>query len=74
MAMSKTDFNDILNLLQQRANRPLSLREIQETLDLSAGERKVIGRDGRTANAMRNLLFAAGMKIHKRVALEILDQ
>ncbi len=38
------DFNDILNLLQQRANRPLSLKEIQETLDLSAGERKAIGK------------------------------
>ncbi len=42
--MSKIDFNTILNLLQQRANRPLSLREIQETLDLSAGERKLIGK------------------------------
>ncbi len=42
--MSKIDFDDILNLLQQRANRPLSLKEIQETLDLSAGERKVIGK------------------------------
>ena len=42
--MCKIDFNDILNLLQQRANRPLSLKEIQDTLDLSAGERKVIGK------------------------------
>lgn len=38
------DFNDILDLLQQRANRPLTLREIQELLDLSAGERKVLGK------------------------------
>lgn len=43
-AMNKTDFNDILTLLAQRANRPLSLKEIQETLDLNAGERKVIGK------------------------------
>ncbi|MCK4509609.1 MAG: ribonuclease R [Desulfuromonadales bacterium] len=42
--MSKIDFSVILNLLQQRANRPLSLKEIQETLDLSAGERKAIGK------------------------------
>ncbi len=42
--MSKIDFSAILNLLQQRANRPLSLKEIQETLDLSAGERKSIGK------------------------------
>ena len=42
--MSKIDFNDILDLLQQRANRPLSLKEIQETLVLSAGERKSVGK------------------------------
>lgn len=42
--MSKIDFSYILDLLQQRANRPLSLKEIQETLDLSAGERKAIGK------------------------------
>jgi ribonuclease R len=39
------DFNSILDLLQQRANRPLSLKEIQESFDLSAGERKAIGRN-----------------------------
>jgi ribonuclease R len=42
--MNKMDFNDILNLLQRRANRPLNLKEIQEMLDLSAGERKAIGK------------------------------
>lgn len=42
--MSKIDFSDILDLLQQRANRPLSLKELQETLELSAAERKVIGK------------------------------
>jgi ribonuclease R len=42
--MGKIDFNDILDLLQQQANRPLNLREIQECLDLSAGERKAIGQ------------------------------
>ena len=34
---------------------------------------KVIGRQGRTARAMRTLLSAAGMKIHKRFVLEILE-
>ena len=34
---------------------------------------KVIGRQGRTARAIRTLLSAAGMKIHKRVVLEILE-
>ncbi|PYX93631.1 MAG: RNA-binding protein [Acidobacteria bacterium] len=34
---------------------------------------KVIGKQGRTARAMRTLLGAAGMKFHKRFTLEILE-
>ena len=34
---------------------------------------KVIGRQGRTARAIRTLLGAAGMKLRKRFVLEILD-
>ena len=34
---------------------------------------KVIGRQGRTAKAMRTLLGAAGMKAHKKYTLEILE-
>lgn len=34
---------------------------------------KVIGRQGRTARAIRTLLAAAGMKVHKRFVLEILE-
>jgi uncharacterized protein len=34
---------------------------------------KVIGRQGRTAKAMRTILGAAGMKLRKRVTLEILE-
>ena len=34
---------------------------------------KVIGRQGRTARAIRTLLAAAGMKIQKRFVLEILE-
>ncbi|MEW6337318.1 MAG: KH domain-containing protein [Acidobacteriota bacterium] len=34
---------------------------------------KVIGRQGKTARAMRTLLAAAGMKIRKRFVLEILE-
>jgi len=34
---------------------------------------KVIGRQGRTAKALRTLLGAAGMKVHKRFTLEILE-
>lgn len=34
---------------------------------------KVIGRQGRTARAIRTLLSAAGMKVRKRFVLEILE-
>lgn len=34
---------------------------------------KVIGKQGRTARAMRTLLGAAGMKFNKRFTLEILE-
>jgi hypothetical protein len=35
---------------------------------------KVIGRQGRTAKAIRTLLGASGMKVHKRFTLEILEE
>lgn len=34
---------------------------------------KVIGKQGRTARAMRTILRAAGMKLKKRFVLEILE-
>ena len=34
---------------------------------------KVIGRQGRMAKSIRTILAAAGMKLRKRVTLEILD-
>lgn len=34
---------------------------------------KVIGKQGRTANAMRSILIAHGAKVNKRVVLEIMD-
>ena len=34
---------------------------------------RVIGKSGRTARALRTLLSAAGIKAHKRYALEILE-
>jgi len=34
---------------------------------------KVIGRQGRTALAIRTILRAAGMKLRKRVTVEILE-
>jgi len=35
---------------------------------------KIIGRQGRTAQAIRILLGAAGMKVHRRFTLEILQR
>jgi len=35
---------------------------------------KVIGRDGRTAKAIRTLLGATGMKLHRRFTLEIIEE
>lgn len=34
---------------------------------------KVIGKEGRTANAIRTLLGAGGMKLHRRDTLEIIE-
>jgi hypothetical protein len=34
---------------------------------------KVIGRDGRTARAMRTILSAAATKLNKRAVLEIIE-
>ena len=45
----------------------LELRVHQEDLG------KVIGRQGRTAKAIRTLLGAGGMKLRKRYTLEILE-
>lgn len=35
--------------------------------------RRIIGRQGRTINAIRTILNAVGVKLHGRFALEILD-
>jgi uncharacterized protein len=45
-------------------------------LELSVAEEdlgKVIGKQGRTARAMRTVLSAASTKLHKRYALEIVE-
>jgi predicted RNA-binding protein YlqC (UPF0109 family) len=45
----------------------LELRVAQDDLG------KVIGKQGRTARSIRTILSAAGMKLRKRVVLEILE-
>jgi predicted RNA-binding protein YlqC (UPF0109 family) len=49
-------------------------RETVLELTVAPNDRgRVIGKQGRTARAMRNLLGAAGLKFHKRYTLEILE-
>jgi predicted RNA-binding protein YlqC (UPF0109 family) len=48
----------------------------ETVLELSVGPNdlgRVIGKQGRTARALRNLLGAAGMKFNRRFTLEILE-
>lgn len=48
----------------------------ENVLELKVAEAdlgRVIGKSGRTARALRTLLSAAGIKQHKRYALEILE-
>jgi hypothetical protein len=58
----------------------VSVSEVEDSgetvLELKVAEGdvgKVIGKHGRTARAMRNLIGAAGMKLNKRFVLEILE-
>jgi predicted RNA-binding protein YlqC (UPF0109 family) len=48
----------------------------ETVLELTVGPNdlgRVIGKQGRTARAMRNLVGAAGLKFNKRFTLEILE-
>jgi len=58
----------------------VSVNQVEEdgetVLELTVGPNdlgRVIGRQGRTARALRTLLGAAGIKAHKRYTLEILE-
>lgn len=58
----------------------VSVNEIEgeqtSIIELKVGERdrgKVIGKQGRTARAMRTILVAASTKQNKRVVLEIIE-
>jgi len=58
----------------------VSIEQVEEdgatVFELTVAERdlgKVIGKSGRTARALRNLLGAVGMKSNKRFVLEILE-
>jgi len=58
----------------------VSVEQVEEegvsVLELQVAEKdlgKVIGKQGRTARAMRTLLSATGIKLHKGFELEILE-
>ena len=56
-----------VNEVEGEATTVLELRVAQQDLG------KVIGKQGRTARAVRTILSAAGMKLRKRFVLEILE-
>ncbi|RLE24828.1 MAG: RNA-binding protein [Acidobacteria bacterium] len=69
IAKALVDNPDDVNVTEVEGEQTtvLELRVREEDLG------KVIGRQGRTARALRTLLSAAGMKVHKRFVLEILE-
>ena len=69
IAKSLVDEPDLVSVTQVDGEQTviLELRVAQSDLG------KVIGKQGRTARAIRTLLGAAGMKLHKRFILEIVE-
>jgi len=57
----------VVNEVEGEQTTVLELRVAQSDLG------KVIGKQGRTARAIRTLLGASGMKLRKRFVLEILE-
>jgi predicted RNA-binding protein YlqC (UPF0109 family) len=69
VAKALVDFPDQVevNMVEGQQTTVLELRVAPEDLG------KVIGKQGRTARAVRTILGAAGMKLRKRFVLEILE-
>jgi uncharacterized protein len=57
----------VVNVVEGQQTTVLELRVAPADLG------KVIGKQGRTARAVRTILGAAGMKLRKRFVLEILE-
>ena len=69
VAKSLVENPDEVNVRRRQRDQQIVLElEVAET-DLG----KVIGRQGRTARALRTLLNAAGQKSRRRYTLDILD-
>lgn len=69
MAKALVDSPDKVKITEMDGERTVvyELRVAREDLG------KVIGKEGRTARAMRTILTAASMKLGKRAVLEILE-
>ena len=69
VAKALVDFPDqvMVNVVEGQQTTVLELRVAPADLG------KVIGKQGRTARAVRTILGAAGMKLRKRFVLEILE-
>lgn len=57
----------VVTEVELEQTRVLELKVAREDLG------KIIGKQGRTARSIRTILSAAGMKLRKRVVLEILE-
>ena len=69
MAQALVDKPDLVTVTEVAADQTtvIELRVAKEDLG------KVIGKQGRTAKAMRTILSAASTKLHKRTVLEIIE-
>jgi hypothetical protein len=69
IAQSLVDEPDAVEVTTVDGDRSVIVELIVAPADLG----KVIGREGRTARAMRTLLSATSARHHKRAVLEILE-
>ena len=70
VAKSLADHPDKVNVTQLDGEQTTILELRVDPSDLG----KVIGRQGRTARALRTILGAAGMKQRRRYSLEIIEK
>ena len=69
MAKALVDKPESVNVAEVEGERTTVFELRVDTADLG----KVIGKQGKTARAMRTILSAAGTKVGKRCVLEILE-
>ncbi len=69
VAKALVDFPDEVTVTEVEGQQTTVLELRVSPADLG----KVIGKQGRTARAVRTILGAAGMKLKKRFVLEILE-